>query len=193
MPCFLFYSRFDKDSDHLFAVSLIAFMVIGMFISIYKWIQFDLLRKKRELYDDKKKKYSKLFFNMWDWRTTDTNFEGRSLTTGIRVELKTNLDEDRIKAEINKRTAIEKSKLFIRRVLTLIVNTVLLILGWGGIIAISIFNKNIQAKLGAIKYVKEVSTFVPPITLTIINAIVEIGTKKITTLEAWDFKEQMIQ
>ena len=143
MPCLLFYSRFDKDSDHLFAISLIAFMVIGMFISIYKWIQFDLLRKKRELYEDKKKKYSKLFFNMWDWRTVDTGFEGKSLTTGIRVELKTNLDEDRIKAEINKRTAIEKSKIFIRRLSTLIINTLLLILGWGGIIAINIYNKNI--------------------------------------------------
>ena len=192
MPCLLFYSRFDKDSDHLFAISLIAFMVIGMFISIYKWIQFDLLRKKRELYEDKKKKYSKLFFNMWDWRTVDTGFEGRSLTTGIRVELKTNLDEDRIKAEINKRTAIEKSKIFIRRLSTLIINTLLLILGWGGIIAINIYNKNIQAKLGNIKYVKEISTFVPPIVLTVINAIVELGTKKITTLEAWDFKEQLI-
>jgi hypothetical protein len=143
MPCLLFYSRFDKDSDHLFAISLIAFMVIGMFISIYKWIQFDLLRKKRELYEDKKKKYSKLFFNMWDWRTVDTGFEGRSLRTGIRVELKTNLDEDRIKAEINKRTAIEKSKILIRRLSTLIINTLLLILGWGGIIAINIYNKNI--------------------------------------------------
>ena len=192
MPCLLFYSRFDKDSDHLFGISLIAFMVIGMFISIYKWIQFDLLRKKRELYEDKKKKYSKLFFNMWDWRTVDTGFEGRSLRTGIRVELKTNLDEDRIKAEINKRTAIEKSKILIRRLSTLIINTLLLILGWGGIIAINIYNKNIQAKLGNIKYVKEISTFVPPIVLTVINAIVELGTKKITTLEAWDFKEQLI-
>jgi hypothetical protein len=147
MPCFLFYSRFDKDSDNLFALSLISFMVIGMFISIYKWIQFDLLRKKRELYEDKKKKYSKLFFNMWDWRTTNTNFEGRSLATGIRVEFKTNLDEDRIKAEIDKRTAIEKSKLFIRRLSTLAINTLLLISGWGGIIAISIFNKNIQENI----------------------------------------------
>ena len=179
MPCFLFYSRFDKDSDHLFALSLIAFMVLGIFISIYKWIQFDLLIKKRELYEDKKKKYSKLFFNMWDWRTANTNFEGRSLATGIRVELK--------------RTAIEKSKLFIRRLSTLVVNIILLILGWGGIIAISIYNKDIQSKLSGVKYVKEVSKFVPPIALTAINAIVEIGTKQITTLEAWDFKEQMIQ
>jgi hypothetical protein len=156
MPCFLFYSRFDKDSDHLFALSLISFMVIGMFISIYKWIQFDLLRKKRELYEDKKKKYSKLFFNMWDWRTANTNFEGRSLATGIRVEFKTNLDEDRIKAEIDKRTAIEKSKLFIRRLSTLAINTLLLILGWGGIIAISLFNKNIQENIqtGSLKNVK---------------------------------------
>jgi 2-polyprenyl-3-methyl-5-hydroxy-6-metoxy-1,4-benzoquinol methylase len=101
--------------------------------------------------------------------------------------------KDRIKAEIDKRTAIEKSKLFIRRLSTLVVNIFLLILGWGGIIAISIYNKDIQSKLSGVKYVKEVSKFVPPIALTVINAIVEIGTKQITTLEAWDFKEQMIQ
>jgi hypothetical protein len=87
---------------------------------------------------------------MWDWQSANTNFEGRSLATGIRVELKTNLDEDRIKAEIDKRTAIEKSKLFIRRLFTLAINTLLLILGWVGIIAISIFNKDIQSKLSGV-------------------------------------------
>jgi hypothetical protein len=38
-----------------------------------------------------------------------------------------------------------------------------------------------------------VSIFVPQVGITVINAIVEIVIKKITTLEAWDFKEQLIQ
>jgi hypothetical protein len=111
-------------------------MVLGMITSVYKWIQFDILRNKRELYEDKKKKYSKIFFNIWDWRTTGNEYEAMSLKMGIKVEIKTNLEEDRIKKIINQRTTLEKSKLFIIRVVTLILNTFILIAGWGGIIAL---------------------------------------------------------
>jgi hypothetical protein len=192
LPCILFYSRFDAYSDHLYAVSLIAFMVFGMIISVYKWVQFDLLRKKRELYEDKKKKYSKIFFNIWDWKNTGNQYEALSLRSGIRVELKTNLEEDRIKQIINQRTTLEKSRLFIIRLVTLLLNTFILIAGWGGIIALQIYNSSIQTALNKVKYLNYVSKFVPQVGITVINAIVEIFIKKITTLEAWDFKEQLI-
>ena len=68
-----------------------AFMVFGMIISVYKWVQFDLLVKKRELYEDKKKKYSKIFFNIWDWKNSGNEYEALSLRTGIRLEIQTNL------------------------------------------------------------------------------------------------------
>jgi hypothetical protein len=108
------------------------------------------------------------------------------------VELKTNLEEDRIKQIINQRTTLEKSRLFIIRLVTLLLNTFILIAGWGGIIALQIYNSSIQTALNKVKYLNYVSKFVPQVGITVINAIVEIFIKKITTLEAWDFKEQLI-
>lgn len=93
MPCFLFYSRFSTDNDTFYSGTLIVFVVIGTIISIRKWINFDLLRKKKELYEDRKMKYSKMFLNMWDWRTVETSFDGKTQTTAIRTELKVTLAE----------------------------------------------------------------------------------------------------
>lgn len=76
MPCILYYSRFDRLSDNYYSITLILFAVVSLMISVYEWVQFDLIRKKRDLYEDKKKKYSRMFLNMWDWRNAKNNFEG---------------------------------------------------------------------------------------------------------------------
>lgn len=162
-------------------------MVTGLVISVYKWVEFDLVRKKRELYEDKKKKFSRLLFNSLDWSTPVNNYEGRQMASAVRLELKINLDEERIKLIIGQRTTIEKSKLFIRRTITLFLNTLILLAGWGGIIAINYFDKDIQASLKNVNVIKNVSTFVPSISLTVINAIVPKATVFFTAYEKWDF------
>jgi hypothetical protein len=77
------------------------FMIFGLTISVYKWVSFDVLRKKRELYEDKKMKFSKIFLNCWDWKTANNNYEARELATAMRMELKVNLDEERIRMKID--------------------------------------------------------------------------------------------
>jgi hypothetical protein len=186
-PCFLYYSRFDASSDQYYALTLILFMILGIVISVYKWVEFDLVRKKRELYDDKKKKFSRLFFNSLDWSTPVNNYEGRQMASSIRLEIKINLDEERIKAEIEKRTNLEKSALFIRRTITLFLNTLILLAGWVGIILINYYDKDIQSSLKNVNVIKYVSAFVPSISLTIINAIVPKATVFFTAFEKWDF------
>jgi hypothetical protein len=101
VPCFLLYSRFDPDNDQFYALSLMLFMIFGLTISVYKWVSFDVLRKKRELYEDKKMKFSKIFLNCWDWKTANNNYEARELATATRMELKVNLDEERIRMKID--------------------------------------------------------------------------------------------
>jgi hypothetical protein len=46
-------------------------------------------------------KYSKIFLNCWDWKTANNNYEARELATAIRMELKVNLDEERIRMKID--------------------------------------------------------------------------------------------
>jgi hypothetical protein len=122
-------------------------MILGLVISISKWVGFDLLRKKRELYEDKKKRFSRLVLNCWDWKAANNGYESRELKTALRMEVKVNLDEERIRQIIGLRTNLEKTKLFIRRTVTLTLSTLLLLAGWAGIVALSLYEKDIQSKL----------------------------------------------
>ncbi len=93
---------------------------------------------------------------------------------------------------INKRSNLEKTKLFIRRTTTQILNAFILLCGWGGIITLSIYDKIIQAKLKTTS-LSSVSSFVPSVSLTAINSLVPIISKKITEYEAWDFQDQLVK
>jgi hypothetical protein len=98
-----------------------------------------------------------------------------------------NIDEERIREKIEQRSNFEKSKLFARRTTTFIINCVLLLMGWTGIIMISIYDKKIQAAVSGIKGLNQVASLIPSISLSVINAIVPILSKKLTEYEAWDF------
>jgi len=74
MPCFTFYSRFHSDHEFYYSLTLELFVLIGIFLCLFKWVQFDLIKKERGLYEDSKKKFSRLFINLWDW-TTNNNYE----------------------------------------------------------------------------------------------------------------------
>eukprot|EP00347_Sterkiella_histriomuscorum_P001018 403373654 len=103
MPCFTFYSRFHTDDEFYYSLTLELFIIIGIFMSLYKWVQFDLLKKERSLYEDQKKKFSKIFFNMWDW-STNNSYESYQLKNALRMEIKLNIDEDKIKETIKQPT-----------------------------------------------------------------------------------------
>ena len=83
--------------DQFYSLTLLLFMTLGLLISISKWIGFDLLRKKRELYEDKKNRFSKLLFNCWDWKTANNDYEASELKIAFKTEIKVNLDEERIR------------------------------------------------------------------------------------------------
>lgn len=69
---------------------------------------------------------------------------------------------------INKRSNLEKSKLFIRRTTTQILNAFILLMGWAGITMLSIYDKTIEAEIKATSLSK-ISAFVPSICLSVIN------------------------
>eukprot|EP00347_Sterkiella_histriomuscorum_P009525 403340873 len=192
MPCFTFYSRFHTDDEFYYSLTLELFIIIGIFMSLYKWVQFDLLKKERSLYEDQKKKFSKIFFNMWDW-STNNSYESYQLKNALRMEIKLNIDEDKIKETIKQRKSLEKTKLFIRRILTFILNTLILLCGWGLILLVNIYQSDIQNYFESFSILKYVSTFVATLCLSIINVAVPHLIKSITQLEAWDFQDQLIK
>ena len=97
--------------------------------------------------------------------------------------------------------------MFIRRTITLFLTTLLLLAGWAGIIALSLFEKDIQTNLKKVfigssdststntkaEILGNVASFIPNIGQNVINAIVVFAIKLVTKFEAWDFKEQEVK
>ena len=96
---------------------------------MYEWVQFDLLKKENQLNEDKHIKYSKMLLNPWDW-TMDTSFDSKQLKKVVLNEVKLNMDEEKIKELVAKRLKIEKTSLFIRRLITFTLNIGILCAGW---------------------------------------------------------------
>lgn len=97
--------------------------------------------------------------------------------------------------------------MFIRRTITLSLSTLLLLAGWAGIIALSLFEKDIQANLKnaligssdstststKAEILGNLASFIPNIGQNVINAVVVFAIKLVTKFEAWDFKEQEVK
>jgi hypothetical protein len=73
----------------------------------------------------------------------DNGFDSRELQGVIRNELKINLDEEVIKELIKKRKRLEKTALFIRRIVTFSLNIIILMGGWVAIVFVNLYENEI--------------------------------------------------
>lgn len=96
-----------------------------------------MLKKQKGLHEDKKIKFSKMFFNAWDWSVI-TKYDVFQLKSQTKNEIKLFLDEEKTKEIIKNRKRLEKTKLLVRRLITFTVNILFLFGGWILIIIINI-------------------------------------------------------
>lgn len=109
------------------------------------------------------------------------------MRNALRLEFKLKLDEDKIKELIKDRKSFEKTKLLIRRISTLSLTIVILLLGWALILIVNIYESNIQDYFKKNYILQYIASFVATICLSLINVAVPNIIKFITELEAWDF------
>ena len=121
----------------MYSATLIAFIIFGIISTLYEWVQFDLQKKEQDLYEDTRKKFSKMFFDCWNWQM-ENKHEAHQLKQIVRNEIKLNLDEDKIREEIKKRKRNVKINLFILRSFTLIINLAFLVGCWVLILLVNI-------------------------------------------------------
>jgi hypothetical protein len=65
----MLFSRFNYKYGWLYSFFLIIFAFVGLFLTLNKWVKFDILRKRTELYDSEEIRFAKMLFNSWDWKT----------------------------------------------------------------------------------------------------------------------------
>lgn len=110
------------------------------------------------------------------------------MRTAGRLEIQLNMDEELIKEIVAKRSSFDKTKLFFRRIFTIIISVVILCGGWVLIMIVNMYdNSVIIPYLSRLNVIKYVSSFAPSFILSIINNIVPTIIKQITYYEAWDF------
>ena len=124
--------------------------------------------------------------NIWDWNI-DNSYEFIQMRNASRLEIQLNMDEELIKDLVAKRSPLEKTKLFFRRIFTIIVSMVILCGGWTLIMLVNMYDNRMISYLNQYGVLKYVSSFFPSLLLSIINNVVPLTIKQITFYEAWDF------
>jgi hypothetical protein len=88
---------------------------------------------------------------------------------------------------IKKRKRLERTALFVRRIVTFSINIAFLLAGWTAIVFVNLYDNEIQKYFEKFNWLKKIAAFIPSFILILINALIPFITKIITNLEKWDF------
>ena len=192
MPCFLYYSRFSNSTNVIYGLTLVVFVFLGAVGSLYKWVRFDEVMKRGQLYDTANIRFSKMLFNSMDF-TLAIGAESRDNTTQLLGDIRLQMDEDKIKAVVAERTREQKAKLYVRRAIFITVNLIILCLGWAVIFGVNLYSKEIQDSVNGVVVLSSIANFIPTFVMSFVNGFVPTVTKKITVFEKYDFASTLMK
>eukprot|EP00347_Sterkiella_histriomuscorum_P016287 403353765 len=191
IPCMLLFSRYPNGKELYYIFTLIAFILFVFVCNMYKWMNFDKKMRWDDLNGDKEKVISKIFFNAWDW-STDTQSELLELKTAKLREVKLTVEEEKIKGRIKNRTKKEKAKLIALRTTTFIISFFILCSGWAAIVAVYLYEADIESYFTHINIIKYIASFIPQLVITFVNVMIPAALLKVSTYEKWDFVKDLI-
>jgi len=187
-PCWLTYSSFTTDEAFGYSLTLIGFVLVTVFASLFKWVRSDAKRRTAQVYggsDAKLKKFAAIALNAWDWNTTS---EEESGDQSIRITniLSTALKDEARKREARNRTKRQKTKLLVYRLVGISLFVVILLIGWGGITFLVLSEKAFVDFFNVDGYGGLAIKLIPKLGVSVINAGLPALTLLITALENWD-------
>lgn len=165
------------------------FACLGLVICLIQWTTFNIKQKKQNVYTNEDIFFSKLFFNSWDWNINKYEDADDTLSL-IFNETSTAIYEDLIKEKIKNRTKEEKIKLFIRRVIFISINVILIVIGVAAIFCINLYSTQIEENL---PLPTSITGLFAPVVVSFVNIIIPALTMKITKMEKYDFKNTLLK
>jgi len=187
-PCILQYYSYAVSEDITYISTLVVLIIITLTAAIWKWIRSEAFRRRKEIItgkDSKKKQYASIVFNNWDW-TIRTQADTADRSVNLYNILSTYLADDVRRAEAENMSQAQRTRLTVRRIFSLILNTCVLVAGWVGIIMILTFSSNFSNLFSSSsKYILFLIKLVPVLAVAFVNAVVPAITLKLTTLEQW--------
>ncbi|CDW90011.1 UNKNOWN [Stylonychia lemnae] len=193
VPCFMLYSSFEDDEALGYSITLVISLTLSVILCLSYLISQDKTRRIKSQYmNDGTKKFTKLIFNAIEWNIRDRS-KKVDIKTQISMEMKNLLKEDEVKKAIASRTKQEKFKLFLRRLISFLVNIAVIGGGWYAIYTVNVRQDEIETKLVDFQsWLKYVADFVAPLCLSFINIILPSITNQLIQLEKWDFQSTVI-
>jgi len=166
---------------------MFAFILVGLYGFMSKWIDFDKHEKERAFVGTKKFPLTSLVLDSWDWdynsRTDKLNWR-----EGLHRDVNEKLNSDKILEELEKRTCAKKSIIYSVRTLSFLVNLSEIAVAFKTIIwthnqqtEIASFLEGVYAGLG------EVAPFAQALIISGINILIPTLTKAHVLIENWDF------
>lgn len=187
-PCILQYYSYGESEDITYISTLVVLIVITLTGAIWKWIRSEAFRRRKEIItgkDSKKKQYASAVFNNWDW-TIRTQTDTADRSVNLYNILSTYLADDVRKAEAENMSQAQKTRLTVRRIFSLILNTCVLLAGWAGIVLILTFSSTFSNQFESTsKYILFLIKLLPVLAVAFVNAVVPAITLKLTALEQW--------
>ena len=125
-------------------------------------------------------------FNCWDW-SIKTQVDTAEHSISLYNLLTTFIADDARMDAAKLRTQAQTTRIRVRRVFSLILNVILLVIGWGLIALILVFSKNFSDLFtGTNSILIFFIKLIPVLTVSLVNWVVPAITLKLTTLEQWD-------
>ncbi|CDW88631.1 UNKNOWN [Stylonychia lemnae] len=185
VPCILYYSRFLAKEGTAYCSTIGLFVIIGLIICLYQWIKFDRQAKYQQIFKKDGIIFARMVLNSWNWSVNEKT-QQEDLAESSFNEVLFALKEYVIAKRILYRPQSIKNALLFRRVITGLLSIIVIIFGWAGIIAASLYEENIVNYFG--KFLPDiVAGFIPTVIVTIVNFIVLFLLEKLTEFEEWDF------
>lgn len=194
LPCAILYSRFSTEEKSVYSFTFMGICVVLFIGLIYKWTDYKRNDILANLFDANELNFSKEVFNPWDWSVKDAYHQ-----EGAVIKLKNiftiGIIEEEIKDKIKKRTLTEKIKLVVRRMLSLFLSIIILVLDAGLVAGVYFLQAYIVYRDEDKKSTSTtdiIAMFLPSLGIAVINAIIPKLLGMCILIEKWDFNSTII-
>jgi hypothetical protein len=197
VPAPLAYSSFSPREKNAYVLMVTAITALLVGVALNKWLREDRLRQRLLLLDEEQKhvQFAKTVLLAWD-NSLNHEREIEDLRCSHGMQIVVMMQEDSLVKGNADRTRRERLQLAMRRVAGMLIYIGLQLAAWYAIVLLTSRSQTLGEELQQevedwgnsqlSSFAQTFSTSIVPAAVTVINAVMPVAIKKITTFERWD-------
>eukprot|EP00741_Cyanophora_paradoxa_P001699 tig00000498_g1649.t1 len=194
VPVWALYSSFPAKEGVLYAATVFLTAAVVVAAAFARQVRESRFKRASDLHEASSQnfKVARVGLSLLEV-SSDTVGEFDNARQATAEHFRLVLNNSQLEARIAARTREERTRLFARKVVGSLLVGVLILLGSGLVLLLTIFNTRITASLAASSLPSGVASFVTPVVVNIVNAIVPFLIVQITKYEQWDRHETRVK